>query len=234
MMETPTVSVIITFWNRADYLAEAVEGVLAQALPPGMTSELVMIDDGSEDDSAAVAQRFAPAARIVRQENRGSGGSANRGVQEARGEYLAFCDSDDVWLPGKLDAQLTAIAEGDVDIVFVHVEEFLSPELDPEVVRTRPLRDAMPGYIPSSVLLRRSCFDEIGLIDESLENGAWVDWYMRAKTAGLREVVLDEVFVQRRIHGANNWAAQHQSGAGYLRALRSWVHSQRDSTSEPA
>ena len=229
MSETPTVSVVITFWNRADYLPEAVEGVLAQALPPGATSELVMIDDGSDDDSAAVAQRYAPPARVVRQENRGSGGSANRGVREARGEYLAFCDSDDVWLPGKLEAQLAAMADGDADLVFVHVEEFLSPELDPELVRTRPLRDAMPGYIPSSVLLRRSSFDEIGPIDESLQNGGWVDWYMRAKAAGLREQVLDGVYVRRRIHGTNNWAVQEQSGAGYLRALRTWVHSQRES-----
>ena len=227
MSEAPTVSVVITFWNRAVYLPEAVEGVLAQALPPNATLEVVMVDDGSEDDSLAVAQRYEPRVRVVSQENRGSGGSANRGVQEARGGYVAFCDSDDIWLPGKLEAQLAAIDSG-VDLVFVHVEEFLSPELEPEVVRTRPLRDAMPGYIPSSVLVRRASFERVGTFNESLENGAWVDWYMRAKAAGLREMVLDDVYVRRRIHGTNNWAAQEQSGAGYLRALRSWVHHQRD------
>jgi hypothetical protein len=111
--------------------------------------------------------------------------------------------------------------------VFVHVEEFLSPELDPDVVRTRPPREAMPGYIPSSALVRRECFERIGDFDVSLENAAWVDWYMRAKGAGIREVVLDERFVRRRIHRTNDWAAQGQAGSGYLRALRSWVHHQR-------
>src|ERR1700712_4070136 len=132
MTTGPTVSVVMTFWNRAHYLPEAVEGVLAQALPAGATSELLMVDDGSDDGSLEVAQRYIPPARIVRQENQGSGGAANRGVAEARGEWVAFCDSDDVWLPGKLAAQLTAAGEqgadqDPIDLVFVHVEEFLSP-----------------------------------------------------------------------------------------------------------
>lgn len=68
----------------------------------------------------------------------------------------------------------------------------------------------------------------VGGFDETLESGAWFDWYMRAQAGGVREVVLDDVYVRRRIHGTNNWAAQDQSGTGYLRALRSWVHQQRD------
>ena len=88
-----------------------------------------------------------------------------------------------------------------LDLVFRHVEEFLSPELDPELVRTRPLRSAMPGYIPSSLLARGECFERVGGFDETLENGAWFDWYMRAQSDGLREVVLDDVYVRRRIHG---------------------------------
>jgi glycosyltransferase involved in cell wall biosynthesis len=227
MSDAPTVSVIITFWNRAGYLPEAVESVLAQTGPPGVRTEVILVDDGSDDDGLAVARRYAPPARVVSQEHGGAGSSANRGVQEARGAHVAFCDSDDVWLPGKLEAQLAAIGDG-ADLVFVHVEEFLSPELDPELVRTRPPREPMPGYIPSSVLVRRDCFEQVGAFAESVEHSAWVDWYLRAKAAGLREVVLDDVYVRRRIHGTNTRAAQDQSGAGYLRALRSWVHSQRD------
>jgi glycosyltransferase involved in cell wall biosynthesis len=227
MTEHPTVSVVITFWNRADYLPEAVESVLAQELPPGATSELVMIDDGSDDGSADIARRVAPSARIVRQANQGAAGAANRGVRESVGEYVAFCDSDDVWLPGKLAAQLDAARDG-VDLVFVHVEEFLSPELDPALVRTRPLRSAMPGYIPSCVLARRDAFARVGELDVTLDNGAWIDWCARARAAGLREVLLDGLFVRRRVHGTNNWAAQSEAGSGYLQALRSWVHRQRE------
>jgi glycosyltransferase involved in cell wall biosynthesis len=229
MTDRPTVSVIITFWNRADYLPEAVASVLAQSLPTGATSEVVMVDDGSDDDTPAVAQRCAPSARIVRHEHQGASAAAYRGVHEARGEHLAFCDSDDIWLPGKLTAQLAAVRDG-ADLVFVHAEEFLSPELDAELVRTRPLRSAMPGYIPSCVLARREVFERIGDFDTGLENGAWMDWYTRVRRAGLGEVVLDDVLVRRRIHTTNNWAANEQAGAGYLRALRSWVHEQRASS----
>ena len=227
MSDTPTVTALITFWNRADYLAEAIESVLEQSLPEDATSELVLVDDGSDDDSASIAHRYAPPARIVSQENRGAPGAANSGVRAARGEYLAFCDSDDLWLPGKLRAQLTAARAG-TEMVFVHVEEFLSPELDPEVARTRALRAAMPGYIPTCVLVRRDAFERVGWFDESLANGAWVEWYTRARGAGLSETVLEPVYARRRIHASNNWATQQQSGAAYLRALRSWVHHQRD------
>jgi glycosyltransferase involved in cell wall biosynthesis len=224
--DAPTVTALITFWNRADYLVEAVESVLTQALPAGATCELVLVDDGSDDDSPAIAARYSPPARIVTQENLGAAGSANAGVRAARGEYLAFCDSDDVWLPGKLEAQLTAIRDGH-EMVFVHVDEFLSPELDPEVVRTRPLRSTMPGFIPSCVLLRRDAFERVGPFDESLVNGAWVERYTRARAAGLSQTVLEPVFARRRIHAHNNWAVQEQGGVAYLRALRSWVHHQR-------
>jgi glycosyltransferase involved in cell wall biosynthesis len=200
--------------------------VLAQELPEGAISEVVLVDDGSDDDGLALALRYAPPARVLRQENRGAVGAANTGVQEARGEYVAFCDSDDIWLPGKLAAQLTA-ARGGADLVFAHVEEFLSPEVDPAAARTRPLRTAMPGYVPSCALVRRALFQRVGPFDESLENGAWLDWYVRARAAALTEVVLEPVFVRRRIHTTNNWALQQEAGVGYLRALRSWVHHQR-------
>jgi glycosyltransferase involved in cell wall biosynthesis len=226
---TPTVTAIVTFWNRADYLSEAVDSVLSQDIPAGSSLEVVLVDDGSDDESAEVARRYAPPARLVEQENRGSAGATNTGVREARGEFVAFCDSDDLWLPGKLASQLVAVAgDAELDMVFVHVEEFLSPDVDPNRIRTRQLRAPMPGYLPSCVLLRREAFEQVGVLDESLRNGAWMNWYARARAEGLRELVLEPVLVRRRIHARNNWAMQERAALGYVRALRESVHRQRE------
>jgi len=188
---------------------------------------VIVVDDGSTDRSVEIGRGYGAPVVVIEQENRGAAGAANTGVRAARGEFVAFCDSDDVWLPGKLVAQLGAARSGGLDLVFGLLEEFLSPELDAEVVRTRPLRPPMPGYVPSCALVRREAFGHLGPFDESLANGAWVNWYTRVRAAGLREVVLDRVVSRRRIHETNNWSTQQQGGVGYLRALRSWVHEQR-------
>ncbi len=225
MSPGPTVSAIVTFWNRERYLVEAVESVLSQH----DDVELVLVNDGSTDGSADVARRFVPPGRLLEQENRGAAGAANTGVQSATGDYIAFCDSDDLWTSCKLDVQLAALAaDPTLDFVFAHAEEFLSPELDPATIRTRALRGVIPAKVPSAALFRRSLFDRIGLFDESLHSGAWVNWYARARVIGARECVLSEVVLRRRIHENNNFTTQQDAALGYLRALRPLVQRQRE------
>jgi glycosyltransferase involved in cell wall biosynthesis len=224
---SPDVSVtaIVTFWNREQYLGGAVESVLAQ----DRDLELVLVDDGSSDTSAEIARRFVPPGRLLQQENRGAAGAANTGVRAASGEFVAFCDSDDLWIVGKLDAQLAALAaDPTLDFVFGHVEEFLSPEMDPATVRTRTLRPVIPAAMPSAALVRRALFERVGPFDETLQNGAWVDWYVRARTGGAREWFVPSVVCRRRIHARNNFASQTNAASGYLRALRPLVQKQRD------
>src|SRR5436853_749734 len=98
------VSVIIPVYNCEQYLAEAIQSVLAQTHP---TIELIVVDDGSTDNSAAVAKSFA-VVRYVFQRQGGPGAARNRGISLARGSFLAFLDADDVWVAGKLTRQLAA------------------------------------------------------------------------------------------------------------------------------
>ena len=106
-MSTPvTISVVVTFWNREQYLADAIESVLSQ--PHDV--ELLLVDDGSTDASAAVARGFSPPARLFQPENRGAAGASNTGVRNATAEFVAFCDSDDLWTSVRLDSQLAALA----------------------------------------------------------------------------------------------------------------------------
>jgi glycosyltransferase involved in cell wall biosynthesis len=104
---SPTVSVIIPCYNGAKYLRQAVESVLAQTHPP---LEVIVVDDGSTDDSAEIAASFGPPVRVIRQANQGESVARNRGIAEARGDYLHFLDADDLMHPEAFERMLAAIA----------------------------------------------------------------------------------------------------------------------------
>jgi glycosyltransferase involved in cell wall biosynthesis len=99
-----TVSVVIPVFNGGRYLREALDSVLCQTLPP---LEVLVVDDGSTDESAAIAEAYGPPVRVIRQANQGESVARNRGIDEAQGEWVGFLDADDIWLPGKLKAQLS-------------------------------------------------------------------------------------------------------------------------------
>jgi glycosyltransferase involved in cell wall biosynthesis len=105
MMGRNSVSVVIPCYNAARYLHETLSSAMAQTHPP---CEILVVDDGSTDESGAIARSFGPAVRVVRQPNAGESSARNRGISLARGEWIAFLDADDVWVPEKLERQLEA------------------------------------------------------------------------------------------------------------------------------
>jgi len=120
----PSISVVIPCYNGARFLAETLRTVFSQTRPP---EEILVVDDGSTDDSAAVAERFGSPVRVLRQANRGESAARNRGIEESRGEWIAFLDADDVWAPKKLERQCKAIEPG-VDCVHTSFYYFGSTE----------------------------------------------------------------------------------------------------------
>src|SRR5580700_8639860 len=95
----PTISVVIPAYNAARFVGSAIESALAQTSTP---LEVLVIDDGSRDDTAAVVQQYAAPVGLLRQSNGGPASARNHGVRVARGEWIAFLDADDTWLPQKL------------------------------------------------------------------------------------------------------------------------------------
>ncbi len=105
-MKNDTISVVIPCYNGAKYLRETLDSVLVQTHP---VLEVIVVDDGSTDDSAAIAESFGPPVRVIRQPNQGESVARNRGIDEARGDWVAFLDADDLWEPEKLARQLAGV-----------------------------------------------------------------------------------------------------------------------------
>lgn len=229
MAHKPLVSVVVPVYNGERYLAEALESVLAQTYRP---LELIVVDDGSTDGSADAGKRFGPQLRYSWQPHSGAGAARNRGVDLARGDFLAFLDADDLWVETKLALQMAAFeVDPELDMVFGHVQQFLSPDLtDKAMSRLRYSAEAVPGYVPSAMLIRRDAFLRVGPFESHWQLGEPMDWYIRALERGLKGLMLPEVVARRRLH-ADNLGLRERGGQGdYLRILKASLDRRRRSS----
>ncbi len=225
-MIVPTpVSVIVPVYNGERFLAEALQSICAQDYQP---LELLVVDDGSTDTSAAIAAGF-PGVRVLRKAHSGLAATLNHGLRQAGGEMLAFLDADDRWLPGKLALQVAALhRQPDLDMVFGHVRQFtVCQEADGErEVFSRP----QPVLSKSALLIRSASFWRVGEFVEQRDRHDFLDWYARALAAGLQAAILPDLLVERRIHDSNvgrtDPAAQQQR---YLNTLRALIQQRRQS-----
>jgi glycosyltransferase involved in cell wall biosynthesis len=220
------ISVVIPVHNGAAYLAEAIGSVLEQTLP---AYEVFVIDDGSEDDSAAIAGAFAPRVHSVSQRASGAAAARNRGVSLSTGEILAFLDADDLWMPHKLASQQAALdADRSLDLVFGYSEQFISQELD-DAARARidcPHGSA-PGVSLGTMLARRSAFERVGNFETGWEIGEFLAWFTRARELGLREMMLPEVVLRRRLHKTNQGQHKRAHYANYAQILKATLDRRR-------
>jgi glycosyltransferase involved in cell wall biosynthesis len=216
------VSVVIPVYNRERYLADALESVLGQRFRP---LEIVVVDDGSTDGSAAVAARF-PHVRVLSGEHRGVAAARNLGLDAARGAYIAFVDSDDVWLPHKLELQMRYLHDHpDVQCVLGVYEDVLEEGIErPSWLREAP-DDGLAATLVS-MLARSEVFDAVGHFDESYVTGEDTDWMARAHDSGVAMTVLPDVVFRRRVH-ADNLTAEHTDPRALLRLLRASVARKR-------
>lgn len=222
----PLISIIVPVYNGEEYLSEAIDSVLTQTY---RTTEIIMVDDGSTDGSPKIAELFSPVLKYCYQENAGTGAARNRGVELAQGSFFAFLDADDVWLRDKLLIQMAAFYDDpEIDIVFGHVKQFYSPELD-EVTKSRLFcpDEAMPGFLPCTMLIKREAFFQVGLFETNWRLGQDVSWIMRARERGLREVMVPDVIYMRRLHKNNKGITHRQFGGDRIRILKASLDRRR-------
>lgn len=212
------VSVVIPAYNSATYVREAVDSVLRQTFP---AHEILIVDDGSTDGTAAVVRSLKGPVRYFFQPNAGQAAARNRALREATGDWIALLDADDLWPPAKLEEQATFLSlHPHVDFVFGNLSNFrdtprsTEPEiLDPEVhadlrAHATDVRDLALHLLTvnpvavSSVVFRRSCVEGVGHFDESLRYCEDLDYWLRI-AARYRIGYLDRTHVLRRVHGKN-------------------------------
>jgi len=183
-MDPPQVSVIIPTYNRAGCLREAVDSVLAQEF---RGFELIVVDDGSTDETPQLLREYGSSIRMLRQENRGVSAARNAGIAASRGELIAFLDSDDAWLPGKLARQVEFFRQNP-EILICQTEELWvknGRRVNPgQRHRKRGGMIFEPSLAlclvsPSAVMLRRELFEQVGLFDERLPACEDYDLWLR-------------------------------------------------------
>ena len=218
----PKVSVIIPTYNGAKYIKQAVDSVLAQTYDD---YEIIVVDDGSTDDTAELLRPYGDRITYLYQENRKLPAARNTGIRAARGQYLAFLDSDDFFLPHKLAAQARCLDErpevGLVASGHQYIDEAgrLLQESRPWLGRPAITLESIlfGGLAPvHAVLLRREWFDRVGGFDEQFTYCEDSDLWFRLALAGCLTAWLPVVVCQYRIH-ALNMSRSPETHFSYLR-----------------
>ncbi len=225
------VSVIMPAYNRRDYIREALDSILAQTAG---RHEIIVIDDGSTDGTADIVRAYGDPVACHSQPNAGIGAALNHGLRRATGEWLAFLDSDDLWLPGKTAAQFAhADRHPETDLIFGHYEEFVSPEIPAgQLSLGERAVGPRPALLYGALLTRRATFARVGPFDEKLTLGHFIDWQARSRALGLTETVLPETVLRRRIHRSNTTLTRKTDYRDYLKVMKAHLDRRRAATGD--
>lgn len=219
MESNPVVSVVIPAYNDARYIGQALRSVLAQSYRP---LDIVVVDDGSTDETAGIASSFGSRVQVFRQANAGAAVARNRGLEEARGDYIAFLDADDFWHPRKIELQLRHL-QGCSECVAVYCRKIevregtgasswssLPADRGSDALARSPgesgwlylelLRDSVVHT--STIMASRTTIDKVGRFDISLRKGQDLEFWLRLSRLGPIHM-LDAVLSAYRIHPAS-------------------------------
>jgi glycosyltransferase involved in cell wall biosynthesis len=194
------ISVVIPTYNRVDLLPRALESVLQQTLAP---DQVIVVDDGSDDATREMVAEHYPGIDYIYQQNKGVSSARNTGIQAASGDWVAFLDSDDAWLPGKLFRQVLALKQGGYEVCHTN-ETWIR---DGVRVNQMHKHKKYGGWIyphclplcsisPSSVMLSRTALKEVGLFDENLPACEDYDMWLRL-CSRYRVMLADEPLVMK-------------------------------------
>lgn len=206
------ISVIIPCYNQGRFLAEAIQSVVAQDYPD---KEIIVVNDGSTDNTREVAASFGDQILYLEQPNRGAASARNAGIRASRGEYIAFLDADDVCLPGRL-AREAEILDRRPEVGLVASDAYLINTAG-EILGLKSRISGAPRHpenfqwetvdycaTTSTVMVRRECFEKSGYFDERFRKGGGEDWLAWVRIAcDFSMVYLKEPTIGYRIHSSN-------------------------------
>lgn len=221
------ISVVIPTYNSAAFVVSAVESVLSQELEP---AEIIVVDDGSTDDTVDALGPYRESIRYITQPNSGPAVARNRGVDAAQSDWIAFLDADDVWVPCKLRKQLGCMEAnpraGLIHSAFLYWDDRTGEKYDRKLVRHNFAGRCYPffffgnGVWPSTMLVRKECVKKIGGFDETIRRASVEDYDFAFRIARHYELAyVDEPLAFYRCHQHNGSSQTLRMAEGDLRVL---------------
>ena len=230
MVNRALVSVIVPVYNGERFLDEALRSILDQTYP---SVEIIVVDDGSVDQSAEIIQAYKN-IQYIYQANQGVTVARNTGVSVAQGEFIAFLDQDDRWTPHKLTEQIGYLQDhSEVGFVLSHARMFLENGAGvPTWLKADYVSEDHVGFIPGTFTVRKQIFKEIGGFDANLQIASDIDWFSRAIDAGVKLYVLPEVLLHKRVHTANLSFQEEAIRGELLKLFRASIQRKRSKQSD--
>ena len=220
----PLISVIIPAYNPGKYLYSALSSIVSQdAATRAGELEVIIVDDGSDDDIASVVALFCNQLdiRLTRQAQQGPSAARNRGIEQARGDLLAFLDADDVWAAGALNALLSAMEENpEADVIQGRLRNLVEKKSNGQ--HQTCFGPPRLSFNVGSMLFRRRVFDRAGLLNETMHYSEDVDLLVRIRESKLNRQLIDDVCLYYRRHGGGITGPMKPGESGHAH-LKSWA-----------
>ncbi len=224
MSRSDAYEVVIPAFNVERFVGDAIRSILAQSLPP---VRVIVVDDGSTDGTGDVARACGDRVEVVRQENRGQGAATTNGVGRVTTPLVAFLDSDDLWLPGKIEKQLSHMKAQQLEAVYGHVCLMRDGE-SPDFSRTQP------NWNRTTLLMRTEAFRRVGAVDDMPAlHGDMIDWVARARDLAIRMEMMPDVLSIRRIR-EGSLTYRRGGEHGYLTAVKAALDRRRAQVGKPS
>ena len=213
----PLISVIVPVYNGEEFIKEAISNILAQDYP---ALEIIIVNDGSTDQTESIIKSFQLDIRYLYQENAGPASARNRGIRDASGEFIAFLDADDLWPENNLKLLTREILqESGTEVVHGYGQLLKKNEQTQGWDYLGNPLESFPGYIGAG-LYRKSVFNEVGLFDTFLNFGEDADWFNRASELKINLKKLEEVTLYVRRHGKNMTEGKSMVELNVLRVFK--------------
>jgi glycosyltransferase involved in cell wall biosynthesis len=224
--ETPLISVIIPVYNGAAFINDAIHSIFDQDYRP---LEVIIIDDGSTDNTAEIVELSDYPVKYFKQERKGAAAARNKGLELATGKYVAFLDADDVWEVQKLSRQYAIISDKPkISAVIGHTFKMpMSQKI--ESLGGDFAENKIFVLSVGAGLFRKSAFTKVGNFDETLQCNEDIDWFLRAREAELQIIIHKEVVQFFRMHGKNISNNQQMMNLGLLRVHKKSLDRRRKS-----
>ena len=224
-----TLSVIIPAWNAAPYLADAIASIRAQTWP---VTEIIIVDDGSQDGTADVARSLGADLQLICQDNRGPAAARNRGLAAATGDFVTFLDADDLYVPEKVAWEMTALlADPTLEMALTFMQLFTD---EPDGSRTWMRSPHFIFGFACGTYRRQAFAPPHGQIDETLRFGEDTDWFLRCCEREAHVQLIAQTGLLYRRHPASITWGKNGQEKGMLQILKRTLDRRRQAGSAGA